>query len=162
VDGALMLEGRRLAPFDGEVADWAASGDFVFALAGGRLQRLDLKTGKSAAGTDPALSASAMAVRGACLALGGAGRIVLLDANTLGPKGDLRMEGAVPVSLAFSPDCALIAASGLDGAAHLYALPGGNEVAHLPVAGATNVTALQFSADGTLLHLQAQGSTSTL
>jgi hypothetical protein len=56
----------------------------------------------------------------------------------------------------------LLAAGGLDGAAHLYALPGGNEVAHLPVAGATNVRGLRFSPDGGQLRLQASGSTSAL
>ena len=35
-------------------------------------------------------------------------------------------------------------------------------MAHLPVAGGTSVSGLQFSADGTLLHLRVEGSTSAL
>ena len=159
-DGTLLLGSRRLPAFEGQVEDWAASGDVVLALAGGRLQRLDLRSGQPLPG--PAPEASAMAVRDGCLALGTAGKVALLDPQTLARKGVLKMEGAVPVSLAFSPDCSLLAASGLDGAAHLYVLPGGSEVAHLPVAGATIVKSLQFSDDGALLHLQAIGSTSTL
>jgi WD40 repeat protein len=159
-DGTLLLDRKRLGSFDGPVQDWAESGDLAFALAGGRLQRFDLRAAKLL--PDPPLQASAIAVRGDCLAAGSAGKVLLLDPKTLARKAELKMEGAVPVSLAFSPQCALLAASGQDGAAHLYSLPGGDEVAHLPVAGATSVTALQFSADGALLHLQALGSTSTL
>lgn len=160
LDGSLLLEGRRVGAFDGKVDDWAAAGDLVLALAGGRLQRFDLRASRLLA--DPPMPANAIGARDDCLAVGTAGKVVVLDAKTLARRSELKMEGAVPVSLAFSPGCSLLAAAGQDGAAHLYALPGGDEVAHLPVAGATSVTALQFSPDGALLHLQALGSTSAL
>jgi WD40 repeat protein len=72
------------------------------------------------------------------------------------------MEGAVPLSIAFSPKSPLLAAAGVDGAAHLYDLADGAEVARLPVAGAAQVSGLRFSPDGALLRLRAEGSTSAL
>jgi WD40 repeat protein len=110
----------------------------------------------------PQASALALSLDRATLAAGAPGRIALLDARTLKPKGELKMEGAAPTSMAFSPDGKLLAASGQEGAAHIYELQGGGEVAHLPIAGSTNIGELQFSDDGKLLKLKVEGSNSVL
>jgi len=152
---------RTLPAPPGEVESWTVSGGTLYLrLRPARLERIDLASGKLLGGGG--LQPVAMAVSGSQLAVGTAARIELLDAATLARRGELRMDGAVPTALAFSPAGTLLAAGGLDGAAHLYALPGGNEVAHLPVAGATNVGGLRFSPDGGQLRLQATGSTSAL
>jgi WD40 repeat protein len=106
-------------------------------------------------------SSFALSPDGSKLAIGSAGRIQLFD-DQLRFHGELAMEGAIATSLAFSPKNTLLAAAGPDGAAHLYDLADGAEVARLPVAGATQVSGLAFSADGALLRLQASGSTSAL
>jgi WD40 repeat protein len=159
-DGALLLDGRRFARLDGRVQDWAAVGDKLFVLVNGTLRLFDLVHGTEFPGPAPAATAIAVHGSSGMVAAGAAGRIDLLDWTTLQKRGSLKIEGAEPVSIAFSPDGKLLAASGQDGAVHLYELPGGGEVAHLPVAGATSVSGLQFSPDGTLLRLLAEGSTS--
>jgi serine/threonine protein kinase/WD40 repeat protein len=121
-----------------------------------------LKPASAPAKAPPRASALALSADGATLAAGASGRIALLDPATLAPKGELKMEGAEPTSLAFSRDGRLLAASGEDGAAHLYELGGGSEVAHLPVTGGTSVGGLRFSDDGSLLRLEVRGSSSAL
>ena len=180
-DGALLLRGQTGAPSIRDAAtgrvlrelpapaspivDWYVTRDgklLVMQLASGELARLDLATGKALPKTALQASAIALSADGGTLAVGGAGRIALLDPSTLAARRELNMEGAAPASIAFSLDGQLLAASGQDGAAHLYELPDGVEVAHLPVAGGTSVSGLEFSADGSLLHLQVSGSTSAL
>ena len=180
-DGSLLLRGqigppsirdaatgrvlRELPAPASPIEDWHVTPDgklLVMQLISGQLARLDLASGKALAKAELEVSAIALSADGRTLAAGGAGRIALLDPATLAAKGALKMEGAAPASLAFSLDGRLLAASGQDGAAHLYELPEGVEVAHLPVAFGTSVAGLQFSADGSLLHLQVEGSTSVL
>ena len=180
-DGSLLLRGETGAPTireattgrvlrelpapPGRIEDWHVTPDgtlLILQLASGQLSRLALPSGKSLPWTPLQASAIALSADGRTLAVGGPGRIALLDPATLAARAELKMEGAAPASLAFSLDGRLLAASGPDGAAHLYQLPDGVEVAHLPVAGGTSVSGLQFSADGSLLHLQVTGSTSVL
>jgi WD40 repeat protein/tRNA A-37 threonylcarbamoyl transferase component Bud32 len=153
-------EQRELGNF-GEIADWSAAKNALYLrLATGKLLRVDLQGGPVQ--TLPQQSSSfAISPDGSRLAVGSAGRILLFD-DKLGWHGELLMEGAVATSLAFSPNAALLAAAGADGAAHLYNLADGAEVARLPVAGATQVGGLAFSPDGALLRLRAEGSTSAL
>jgi serine/threonine protein kinase/outer membrane protein assembly factor BamB len=110
----------------------------------------------------PQASALALSFDGATLAAGAPGRVALLDARTLQPKGALKTEGAAPTSLAFSRDGKLLAVSGPEDAVRLYELDDGGEVAHLPIPGSTDIGALQFSDDGRTLKLKVEGSTSVL
>jgi WD40 repeat protein/tRNA A-37 threonylcarbamoyl transferase component Bud32 len=154
---------RDLGSF-GEVAEWAAAKGFLYLrLATGKLLRIDL--GTNAVQTLPQQSSSfALSPDGARFAIGSAGRISVFEvaSHDLAFRAELPMEGAVATSLAFSPNTALLAAAGPDGAAHLYDLANGAQVARLPVAGATRVGGLVFSPDGQLLRLRAEGSTSAL
>jgi WD40 repeat protein len=72
------------------------------------------------------------------------------------------MEGSIPLSLAFSSDGALLAASGSEGAVRLYEIASRGEVARLPVAAARVVRGLSFSPDRRRLRLHVAGSTATL
>ena len=156
---------RKLPTPAGRIEDWQVTPDgklLILQLASGQLSRLELASGKALPETALQASAIALSADGRTLALGGLGHIALVDPATLALEGELKMEDAAPASLAFSPDGKLLAASGQDGAAHLYELPDGVEVAHLPVAGGTIVSGLQFSSDGSLLHLNVSGSTSAL
>ena len=163
-DAATGKELRTLPIPSGEIEDWYAApdGKLLVLKLGGQLARVDLRSGKTLPGKPLPASALALSADGATLAVGSSARIALFDPATLAPKGELKMEGAAPASIAFSRDGKLLAASGQDGAAHLYGLPGGSEVAHLPVAGGTSVGGLQFSDDSSLLFLEVEGSTSTL
>ncbi len=163
-DAATGRELRTLALPSGAIEDWyvAPDGKLLFLKLAGQLARFDLRSGKTLPGKPLPASALALSADGATLAVGSSARIALFDPATLAPKGELKMEGAAPASIAFSRDGKLLAASGQDGAAHLYGLPGGSEVAHLPVAGGTSVGGLQFSDDSSLLFLEVEGSTSAL
>jgi serine/threonine protein kinase/WD40 repeat protein len=153
-------EQRDLGNF-GEMADWESSKGFLYVrLATGKMLRVETQTG-AVQPLQQQASSFAISPDGTKIAFGSAGRIQLFDDQLLF-HGELAMEGAIASSLAFSPKSALLAAAGPDGAAHLYDLDNGAEVARLPVAGATQVSGLAFSADGTLLRLQAVGSTSAL
>ncbi|HUJ29076.1 MAG TPA: hypothetical protein VLW85_23810, partial [Myxococcales bacterium] len=156
--GALFTP-RGLKLRGDDVDDWLVAGDRIVELAGGKLQRFDLSQDKLVPG---AIDASAIGACGSSVVIGRTGAVALIDPATLGVQRELDMDDAVPVSVACSPDGRLVAASGLDGAAHLYELGGGREIAHLPVAGATAVKGLAFSPDGSLLHLRALGSLSSL
>jgi eukaryotic-like serine/threonine-protein kinase len=153
-------EQRDLGNF-GEVAEWGSARGFLYVrLATGKMLRVEVQTGAVQPLPHQA-SSFALSPDGSKLAIGSAGRIQLFD-DQLSFHGELAMEGAIATSLAFSPKNTLLAAAGPDGAAHLYDLADGAEVARLPVAGATQVSGLAFSADGSLLRLQATGSTSAL
>ena len=153
-------EQRDLGNF-GEMADWGSARGFLYVrLATGKMLRVEVQTG-AVQPLQQQGSSFALSPDGSKLAIGSAGRIQLFD-DQLQFHGELAMEGAIATSLAFSPKNTLLAAAGPDGAAHLYDLADGAEVARLPVAGATQVSGLAFSADGALLRLQASGSTSAL
>ncbi|MFN2550307.1 MAG: WD40 repeat domain-containing serine/threonine protein kinase [Myxococcales bacterium] len=128
-----------------------SSAEVLGGLEDSGLMRIDLATRTLLPATDLKPSAIALTADGSTLAAGAAGQILLLDPRTLARREALEMEGAVPGSLAFSPRGDLLAAAGGDAAVHLYA--GGQEVAHLPIAGALAVTNLRFSADGSRLML---------
>jgi len=165
IHDATGRELRALPPQQSAIADWivAPDGKLLFMLLeSGNVARVDLQSGKLLPAAPLQASAIALSADGATLAVGGPGSIALLDPATLAPQGELRMEGASPTSIAFSRDGKLLAASGQDAAVHLYELQGKSEVARLPIASATSVSGLQFSPDGSLLHLQAEGSTSVL
>jgi WD40 repeat protein len=151
---------RSVTPFKDAIDDWIIRAEMVIALVDGRLQRFDLN--REAFLPDPGIPATAISSCGALLAVGRPGEIALLDTESLATKRSLKMDDAVPISVACSSDARLVAASGLDGAAHIYDVAGAREIAHLPVAGATSVKGLAFSPDGSLLHLQALGSLSSL
>ena len=164
-DPATGRELRTLPAPESAIADWIVTPDgkrLFMLLRSGNVARVDLQSGRPLPSAPLQASAIALSADGAMLAVGGPERIALHDPATLAPLGELRMESAAPTSIAFSRDGKLLAASGQDGAAHLYELQGMSEVAHLPIAGATSVGGLQFSPDGALLHLQAEGSTSVL
>ena len=140
-----MLEGGGL------IVARHSPAEVVGGLEDSGVMRIDLTSRAPLPASDLKPSAIALTVDGSTLAAGAAGQILLLDPRTLARHGALEMEGAVPGSLAFSPRGDMLAAAGGDAAVHLYA--GGEEVAHLPIAGALAVTNLRFSADGSRLML---------
>ncbi len=153
-----------LAALDGPVEQWSvpAGGAALVALVAGRLLRLELPSGRKLPALEVAASAIALSPRGDTLAVGTYGKVLLLEASTLRPLGELPLQGAVPLSLAFSPDGALLAASGMNGAVRLFETASRREVEDLPVAAARLVRGLSFSPDGRRLRLETVGSTSTL
>ena len=151
-----------LAALDGPVEQWRAEAGALVALVDGKLVRLALPSGARLASLDVPASALALSPRGDTLAVGTYGKALLLDAGTLRPLGELALEGAVPLSLDFSPDGVLLAAAGMDGAVRLFETASRREVANLPVAAARLVRGLHFSPDGRRLRLETVGSTATL
>ena len=153
-----------LAALDGPVEQWSApsGGTTLLALVAERLVRLELPSGRKLPSLGVPASALALSPRGDVLAVGTYGKALLLEAGTLRPLGQLPLEGAVPLSLEFSPDGALLAASGMDGAVRMFEIASRSEVEKLPVAAARLVRGLRFSPDGRRLRLETVGSTSTL
>ncbi len=152
----------KMAALEGPVEDWTATGSLLVALVAGRVQRFELPSGRALPAVEAPASAVALSPGGETLAVGTYGKALLLDAASLRPIGELPMEGAVPRSLAFSADGALLAASGMEGAVRLFEIASRREVESLPVAAARLVRGLRFSPDGHRLRLEIVGSTSTL
>jgi serine/threonine protein kinase/WD40 repeat protein len=162
-DRVVLLDPETtLSALDGPVEQWTATGTLLVALVGGRVQRFELPSGRALAPVALPASAVALSPDGSTLAVGTYGKALLLDTATLRPIGELPMEGAVPLSLAFSADGALLAASGMEGAVRLFEVASRREVENLPVAAARLVRGLRFSPDGRRLRLETVGSTSTL
>ena len=155
-----------LATIDTHVEDWAVTPDgklLVVHVYPARLARFELPSGRALpelSGT-PA-TAMGLSPRGDRLAVGTYGKALLFDPLTLRPLGELPMEGAVPMSLAFSRDGALLAGSGLERTVRIFDTASRLEVANLPVPVARYMSGLSFSPDGRRLRLRITGATSTL
>ena len=155
-----------LASVPTRVQRWAVTPDgklLVVHVFPAGLARFELPSGRALPGLpDLPVTALALSRRGDLLAAGTYGRALLFEPSTLRPLGELPMEGAVPMSLAFSDDGALLASSGLERTVRIHETASRLEVANLPVSLARSIGGLAFAPDGRRLRLQITGATSAL